>query len=80
MKTALKSASTAIRRLFWLYQIRSLEITIHGQSECIDLVVDRLLEARIIAARHHTRRELAKARAEYNALLPVGQRRIWKMA
>ena len=80
MKTALKSASTALRRLFWLYQIRSLEITIHGQSECLDLVVDRLLEARIIAARHHTRCELAKARAEYNALLPVGQRRIWKMA
>ena len=51
MKTALKSASTALRRLFWLYQIRSLEITIHGQSECLDLVVDRLLEARIIAAR-----------------------------
>lgn len=80
MKTALKTLSTAIRRLFWLYQIRSLEITIHGQTSTLDYIADRILEARIIAARHHTRRELAKARAEYNALLPVGQRRIWKMA
>ena len=55
MKSTLKSASTALRRLFWLYQIRSLEITIHGQSECLDLVVDRLLEARIIAAQHNAR-------------------------
>lgn len=80
MKTALKSASTALKRLFWLYQIRSLEITIHGQTTTLDYITDRMLEARIIAARHHTRCELAKARAEYNALLPVGKRRIWKMA
>ena len=80
MKTALKTASTALKRLFWLYQIRSLEITIHGQTECLEYVIDRLLQARIVAARHHARRELAQARAEFNALLPVGKRRIWKMA
>lgn len=80
MKTGLKTASTAARRLFWLYQIRSLEITIHGQTSTLDYITDRMLEARIIAARHMAKRELAKARAEYNALLPVGQRRTWRMA
>ena len=80
MKSALKSASTAAMRLFWLFQIRSLEITIYGQSECLACIGDRLLEGRIIAARSMARRELATARSEYNALLPVGQRRTWTLA
>ena len=80
MKSALKSAWTVAKRLFWLFQIRSLEITIHGQTECLAMIGDRLLEARIVAARSMTRRELAIARANYNALLPVGRRRTWTLA
>jgi hypothetical protein len=80
MKTVLKTASTAARRLFWLYQVRSLELTIDGQTTTLEYITDRMLETRIIAARHITRRELAAARANYNALLPVGQRRTWRMA
>ena len=80
MKSVLKTALTALKRIFWLYQIRSLEITIHGQTTTLDYITDRMLESRIIAARHMAKRELAKARAEYNALLPVGQRRTWRMA
>lgn len=80
MKSVLKTALTALKRIFWLYQIRSLEITIHGQTTTLDYITDRMLEARIISARHMAKRELAAARAEYNALLPVGQRRTWRMA
>lgn len=80
MKSALKSALTVARRLFWLFKIRSLEITIHGQTECLACIGDRLLEARIIAARSMARRELAEARSNYNALLPVGRRRTWRIA
>lgn len=80
MKTALKSASTAVTRIALWFQIRSLEITIHGQTECLMMVGDPLLHGRIMLARHETRRELAIARSRYVATLPPGRRITWNMA
>jgi hypothetical protein len=80
MKTTITRTWTAARRLALRFQIRSLEITIDGQTEALECIGDRLLLARIQIARHQSRGELAKARAEYNATLPPGQRVTWRMA
>ncbi len=76
----MKSLLNIIRRAILMYQIRSLEITIAGQNECLECIGDKLLQGRIIIARSIARRELAKVRAEYNATLPPGKRVIWSMA
>ena len=80
MKSAIKSVWTAARRIALWFQIRSLEITIAGQSECLECVGDRLLQARILLARHEARRELAKVRSRYIATLPPGRRVTWELA
>jgi hypothetical protein len=80
MKSALFFALTAARRAMLMFQIRSLEVTIYGQEECLACVTDPMLNARILVARSTARRELARVRAAYNATLPVGQRRTWSMA
>ena len=80
MKTAIKSALTAATRIVLWFQIRSVEITIHGQTECLAMVGDPLLEGRIILARHEARRELARLRGRYIATLPPGKRITWNMA
>lgn len=80
MKTALKSTWTAATRIALWFQIRSLEITIAGQNECLECVGDRILQARIMLARHETRRELARVRGKYIATLPPGRRVTWEMA
>jgi|GEM_PF-2231327 len=80
MKTALKTALTAATRAVLWFQIRSIEITIHGQGECLACVSDKLLHARITIARHEARRELARLRGKYNATLPPGRRVVWSLA
>jgi hypothetical protein len=80
MKSALKSASTAARRLILWFQMRSVEITIHGQTECLAMVGDPLRYGRILIARHEARRELARLRGKYIATLPPGRRVTWELA
>jgi hypothetical protein len=69
-----------IKRLWLWFAIRSVEITLYGQSECLECVRDPLLHGRILLARAEARRELARLRAEYNATLPPGKRVYWGMA
>lgn len=57
-------------------QIYALDITIDGQTEALDAIGDPVLKFRIETARSNARRE----RARFNALLPIGQRRMWRMA
>lgn len=76
----MKTIITAIRRAILMFQIRSLEITIAGQNECLECIGDKLLQGRIIIARSISRRELAIVRGKYNATLPPGKRVIWSMA
>ena len=72
---------TNLLRRVWLYfPIRSVEITIAGQNECLDCVREPLLHSRILLARTEARRELARLRARYNATLPPGKRVTWSMA
>ena len=76
----MKSAINMLRRAWLWFAIRSVEITIHGQSECLDCVHDKLLHGRIVLARAEARRELARLRGLYNATLPPGKRVFWGMA
>ena len=75
-----KELLNIIRRAILLYQMRSLEITIYGQNECLALVDDLSMWGQIIVARIVARRELARLRAEYNATFPPGKRVTWRMA
>ena len=69
----------AIRRAIALFRIRSLEIQAQAQSDAIASVSDGDLYQDISAARRITSKELASARANYTALLPVGQRKTWSI-
>lgn len=66
----------------WLLAMRiyDLEILIVGQTKCIKAAADPSYRNRIEVARHNARGELARLRSEYNATLPVGKRRTWKLA
>jgi hypothetical protein len=75
-----KELLNIIRRAILLYQIRSIEVTIDGQGECLALVDDLSMWGQIIVARIVARRELARLRAEYNATFPPGKRVTWRMA
>jgi len=76
----MKRFTAILRRALLAFQMRSLEIQIAGQNECLECVGDKLLQGRIIIARSVARRELARVRAEYNATLPPGRRVTWSMA
>ena len=69
-----------IKRAWLKFQIRSLEIQVDGMADALDAVRDPLTRQRITAARSVARRELARVRAEYSALLPVGHRVTWGAA
>jgi len=69
-----------ISRLILMARIYALDITIAGQTECLECVASPNHKQEIEIARSNARRERTRLRVEYNALLPVGQRRIWKMA
>lgn len=75
-----KNVVSAIRMSLAKWKVRSLETTLHGQNECLACVRDQQTRKCIEAARELTRRDLAEARAEYMALLPVGQRMVWEAA
>lgn len=80
MKTALKPALTAAKRLFLRYQMWSLELQIFGAGETLPLISCPMTKSRAEIARHNARISLAVLRAEYNATFPAGQRRTWRLA
>lgn len=53
-------ALNLLRRALVAYQIWSIRVTIAGQGEVLDCVIDPMLAGRIQIARHHARRELAR--------------------
>lgn len=73
------SAAPLLRAVRW-FQIRAIETQIDGMTEAIEAVADPLLRQRIGTARAVARRELARVRSEYSALLPVGKRVVWRSA
>ena len=80
MKSALKSAWTAIRRAFAWYHMRSLETNLAGMIDTLPLVRDEDTRSAMRLSIAITCKELCRARANYNALLPAGQRRTWTLA
>ena len=75
---------TLLRRAGLWLAIYALEILIKGSTDTLawlnDIAADVMLRTRVELARSGARRELARLRSEYNATLPVGQRRTWSMA
>ena len=73
-----------IRRALIWFAIFSLEAQIKGATDTLcwlqDIHGDVMLINRIEIARSNSRRELARLRGEYNATLPIGQRRTWSLA
>lgn len=73
-----------LRRIFWWFQIRSLQASIDGQSRWIEWLNeingDKLTIGKMEIARHFARRELAEARAEYLATFSPGVRKTWGTA
>lgn len=69
-----------IKRAWFIFQIRTLERALHDQREAKTYMRDSPDLARVILAEIETREELAHYRAEYIALLPVGERQTWDLA
>lgn len=69
-----------LRRAVLRCQMRALEITIDGASECLACVSDPARRFQIEIARSTARRELARVRAAYQATLPPGRRQTWRLA
>lgn len=69
-----------IKLLLLWFQIYALDINIKGQDECLALVKSPTLHFKITVARSNARRERTRLRGEFNALLPIGQRRTWTLA
>jgi len=67
------------RALLW-FAIYELDITIAGQTTCLEMVSSPSLQFRIEIARSNARRERTRLRGEYNATFPAGIRRIWTLA
>ena len=80
MKTALKTALTALKRWLSLYRMRSIEINLSGAIDTLPLVRDELTRQRMQLAICEMSIALCKARADYVALLPAGQRIVWDIA
>ena len=69
-----------IKQAFLLFQMRSLEAVIDGQSACLDLVRDPYTINQIIIAQINARNELRKVRRAYNGLLGVSEKDGWRIA
>ncbi len=80
MKSALKSAWTAARRVGLWFAIRSVETYIYGIEEAMRMVSCPLTLGSMEISRHRARHELARLRSEYTATFRPGIRRTWTEA
>ena len=75
----MKSFLNAIRRACLWFLIRELERELHDRREMMRLPMCIGEYTTLFISIEKTRSDLARARSEYNALLPVGQRRTYKV-
>ena len=68
-----------IKRAFIWFAIYELDITIKGQTACLEVVSSPLLQFRIEIARSNARRERTRLRGEYESTFPVCTRRTWTL-
>lgn len=76
----MKRLINIIQRGMTKFMIRSLERELHDQMNALAHVRSVSDFKRISLAAADTRAHLAHYRAEYNALLPIGQRKTWANA
>ena len=69
-----------LKRLWMSFLIRSEEIHLDDLLRTIREVNSSRAYVFIAMEIDVSRQELAKMRSEYNALLPIGQRKTWKVA
>lgn len=69
-----------VRRTRALFAVRCLEIELHGQNEVLATCQDEKTSISVRVARRMTQHDLARARADYHALLQPGDRRTWEVA
>lgn len=70
--------NAVLRSVAW-FQMRSLETTLQGKLDIIHDITDRETKAAMRASIRQLRKDLAKARAKYQSLLPVGERHVWNL-
>ena len=80
MKTALKTASTAIKRWLAWYRMRSVEINLSNMIDAHQQVRCEDTRAAMSIAIKRASKELCRARAEYQSYLQPGQRIVWDIA
>lgn len=68
------------KRLAAKFVLRSCEIELHGKCEALSAVTDELVINHMRASIELAKRDCEVALAKYNALLPVGERRVWRVA
>ena len=76
----MKTILNAIRRACLWFLIRELERELHDRREMMRLPMHIGEYTTLFISIEKTSNDLARARSEYNALLPVGQRKTWKTA
>lgn len=76
----MRRLTIALRRMLFRHIVRSLETRLHDQSLAIAMTRDPLARRVMEASRDLTARELARARADYCALLPPGERLTFEVA
>lgn len=71
---------TMLKRLWLSFLIACEEIHLNDLRKARQNVQDARTLISIIAAVFETEKNLAKLRSDYNATLPVGQRKTWRTA
>lgn len=67
-----------IQRACLMFNIRALETELHDNETLRKQVGSESEFLGLYIRREEIRRELTKARGDYNALLPAGKRVVWK--
>ena len=74
----------AITRIILWFQLYALEIHSEGQTKILnwpnEINGDPITRGNMDISRSNARTNLARLRSNYNATLPAGQRRTWRMA
>ena len=76
----MKSFLNAIRRAFMSFIVRSLEIQLNDLRGMMRLPMDVTEYTTLFIRHEEVSKELAKARAYRDSLMPVGQRRTYEVA
>lgn len=75
----MKRLMTTLRRALLRLQIMALDMQIYGATKTLEQVACPILANRVENARHIARTGRNRLICRYNALLPIGQNKIWSL-